>query len=361
MLGARGVSFPRLAAFAYWLYLLGAVTLFAALSNGDADAYAPFTSPTHNGDLWLLALLMLSFASALGAAVVVATIRGPRAEGMSWERMPIFARALDVYSWLLMGAVAVLDVTLVLLLLDRRAHTHIFDGRSGLRHDLLWSFGYPELVLLVLPAAAIAFEVFRVMPRARTPVLFVLDGLATPVLVVLGGVVIAASGGNAPVGWDFVRTILDEALLVGSFLILLGGLHYWWPKLFGRSLGDGLGQLSQAFLFAGLNVAFFPTYLHTTMTVYAYPHHAGWGTQQILSAIGLALAALGTVIFLVNVVHTHALKLGTRAGNDPWRGDTLEWFTTSPPPPHNFDRLPPVTSTRPLRDLRRRLEDQRAL
>ena len=66
------------------------------------------------------------------------------------------------------------------------------------------------------------------------------------------------------------------------------------------------------------------------------------------------------LLFLVNVLRTHALRLGTRAGNDPWRGDTLEWYTTSPPPPDNFERLPPVTSARPLRDLRRRLEEQRA-
>jgi cytochrome c oxidase subunit I len=54
-------------------------------------------------------------------------------------------------------------------------------------------------------------------------------------------------------------------------------------------------------------------------------------------------------------------RKGVRAGNDPWLADTLEWFTTSPPPAHNFDKLPYITSARPLRDLRRRLEEARAL
>ena len=62
-------------------------------------------------------------------------------------------------------------------------------------------------------------------------------------------------------------------------------------------------------------------------------------------------------IFVVNVVRTQVLHLGRRAGNDPWLADTLEWYATSPPPPHNFDRLPYITSARPLRDLRRRLTE----
>jgi Heme/copper-type cytochrome/quinol oxidases, subunit 1 len=367
MIGAREITFPRLNAFAYWLYLVGSGTLFAAFLHAGTGAcgwtcYAPFSQSnnSHTGDLWLLALLMLSFALVLGPIVVITTIRTLRTEGMTWERMPIFARAIDVYSWLLIAAVFVLDATLVLLLLDRRGTTHVFDGRTGLLRDLLWSLGYPEVALLVLPALGIAAEVLHTVSRRRTPALFILGGLATVPIVLLGGVLLAALPHHAPLGWDFVRTVLDDALLVGSLLVFLGGLHYWWPKLFGRMLGERLGTVSFWLSFAGLNLAFFPAYLHTSAPVYAYPHHAGWGTYQTVSTVGLALLACGVLLFLANVLRTHALRLGTRAGNDPWRGDTLEWYTTSPPPPCNFERVPPVTSAHPLRDLRRRLEEQGA-
>jgi len=155
---------------------------------------------------------------------------------------------------------------------------------------------------------------------------------------------------------------LHYALYGSSLFAILAGLHYWWPKLHGRLLDERLARATFWLLFVGFNVTFFVQFLlgHLGMERRAdgYGKSGAWETYNLISTVGSWIIAAGLIVFLTNILRTQ--RSGRRAGNDPWRGDTLEWYTTSPPPEHNFDTVPAVDSARPLSDLRRRLEEHGA-
>jgi len=135
-------------------------------------------------------------------------------------------------------------------------------------------------------------------------------------------------------------------LIGGSLFGILAGLHYWWPKMTGRLLGEGLGRLTFWVVFVGFNVAFFPQHflgaLGMPRRIYTYNAGAGWTTWSLVSTIGAFVLGAGVLLFLVNALRS--LRGPASAPADPWDGRTLEWRTTSPPPVHDFDEIPPVYS-----------------
>jgi cytochrome c oxidase subunit I len=149
----------------------------------------------------------------------------------------------------------------------------------------------------------------------------------------------------------FVVAHFHYTLFAGSFFGATAAVYLWWPKVTGACLREGLGKVHFWLAAVGANLTFFPMFLlgrdGMTRRVADYPKDAGWGTLNALSSAGAALIALSLLVFALNVVVSLARR--RPAGDDPWGGHTLEWATSSPPPPQNFDRpLPPIRSYAPL-------------
>ncbi|HEV8587034.1 MAG TPA: cytochrome c oxidase subunit I [Methylomirabilota bacterium] len=144
----------------------------------------------------------------------------------------------------------------------------------------------------------------------------------------------------------FVVAHMHYVLIGGSLFGLFGGLYYWWPKMTGRMLDERLGRLQFWILALAFNVTFFPQHflgaLGMPRRIYTYHAGAGWNLWNFVSSVGAYGIGLGALLFAVLAVRS--LRSGPRAPADPWDGRTLEWRTSSPPPPHDFDEIPPVYS-----------------
>jgi cytochrome c oxidase subunit I len=152
----------------------------------------------------------------------------------------------------------------------------------------------------------------------------------------------------------FVVAHLHYVLATVPVFAVMGGVHFWFPKMTGRMLDRALAVRAFWIIFVGFNLTFFPMHdlglSGMPRRIATYTNHA-WDTPNLISTIGAFILATGILMVFWNCIHS--LRVGRLAPADPWGANSLEWYTSSPPPPHNFDDLPPIRSERPLYDLRR--------
>jgi cytochrome c oxidase subunit 1 len=171
----------------------------------------------------------------------------------------------------------------------------------------------------------------------------------------LTGIMLSA----APLDWQLGNSYFVVAhfhfVLVGAILFMLfSAFYYWFPKMTGRMLSERIGKWHFWIFLIGFHLTFdlmhIPGLLGMPRRIYTYEADRGWTLLNMLISSGGAIQAIGTLVFVYNMIWSYFK--GAVAGADPWDAWTLEWSTTSPPPSYNFAKIPSVESRRPLWDLK---------
>jgi cytochrome c oxidase subunit 1 len=357
---ARGMTWMRMPLFVWtlvtyaWLLVIVLPVLSAGLTLMllDRQVDTHFFNPEHGGSPILYQHVFWFFGHPEVYIMILPAM------GIISEVLPVFSRK-PIFGY---KAVAFSTAGIAFYSLLVWAH-HMFAVGLPVGLDIFFML---SSMVIAIPTGVKIFNWLATLWRGNisfdTPMLFALGFIAVFTIGGLSGIFLAAF----PFDWQatdsyYVVAHLHYVLFGGSIFGIFAGLYYWWPKMFGKVLDERLGKVNFWLFFIGMNVTFMPQHflglLGMQRRIYTYDHGGLWETYNLISTIGSYMMGLGMLVFVVNVVRT--ARIGRRAGNDPWIGDTLEWYATSPPPPWNFERIPYVTSARPLRDLRRRLAEER--
>jgi cytochrome c oxidase subunit 1 len=193
----------------------------------------------------------------------------------------------------------------------------------------------------------------------RVALLYAVAGIGTFLLGGITGIFLA----TFPVDWQltdsyFVVAHFHYTAFGAAAFGMLSAVYYWFPKMSGRMLSESLGKAGFAFVLVGFHVTFLVQHMAGTSgmprPIYEYSSTSGWNEYNLISTIGSFILAVGVLLTVTNIFYS--IKRGAKAGPDPWKANTLEWYTTSPPPEHNFDTIPRIRSVEPMKDIRRQVE-----
>jgi cytochrome c oxidase subunit 1 len=195
----------------------------------------------------------------------------------------------------------------------------------------------------------------------RVALLYAVAGIGTFLIGGITGIFLAVF----PVDWQLTDTYFVVAhfhytAFGAAAFGMLAALYFWFPKMTGRILSEMLGMWGFGLVLVGFHVTFLIQHAAglsgMPRRIYEYSDGSGWAAYNLVSTIGSFILGLGVLLTVFNILWS--LKKGAVAGPDPWKANTLEWYTTSPPPEHNFDAVPRIRSVEPMKDLRRQVEQQ---
>ena len=350
---APGMAYRRMPLFSwaamvigYLLLVIGPVMLAAlAMLTIDRHFDGVFFDAGEGGAPLLYEHLVYIFMSGIYAIVVVF------AAGVVSEILPTMARKPIFSHRAVAASLVAIGVLTPLAWMQNMYSAPINTGFGYFAMAAAVALLVPIGVLMVVWVATL----WRGAIRLRAPLLYAVAAASTISFGLAGELAYSV----IPVGWQLANTTASQGdtLYVLAGGAVLGGfaaLHYWLPKITGRALGEGISTAALLGMLGGLHLyvlaMFFAGLQGQAVDVFEYAGGTDLSTLNLIASIGAfgfiasALVELGTI--------AHGYAHGRLAGHDPWGGSTLEWFTLSPPPPHNFDAVPDVRSPEPLLDIR---------
>ncbi|MFZ1927099.1 MAG: cytochrome c oxidase subunit I [Solirubrobacteraceae bacterium] len=356
---ARGMSWGRLPLFIWAILTYSILIIFAmpviagavTMLLTDRHFGTHFFDPANGGSALLWQNLFWFFGHP---EVYIMVLPG---FGIVSEILPVFARK-PIFGY---KAIAASTVAIAFLGFLTWAH-HMFTAPIP---EALLIFVMMSSFLIAVPTGVKIFNWIATLWHGtiefKTPLLFSAGFIALFMIGGISGVFLAVF----PVDWQlnetyFVVAHIHFVLMGGAVFTIFAGIYFWFPKISGRMLSESLGKLSFWLMFVGFLVTFLIQHVigldGMPRRVYEYDNVGNLALYNLISTIGSFVLASGVLVTIINV--TRSLKHGAIAGPDPWKANSLEWFTTSPPPTNNFDVIPLVRSYAPMKDIRREIEQR---
>jgi cytochrome c oxidase subunit 1/cytochrome c oxidase subunit I+III len=347
-LRAPGMSWNRMPLFCFAM-LAAALSLVFALPALTADLIFielqrklgfHFFDVAHGGSPLLWQNLFWIFGHPEVYIIVLPAF------GIATSIIPTFAR----HKMVAFPLVAMAELLVAFIGFGVWAH-HMF--ATGITSTTLIFFAAASM-LVVIPSTIQIYAWLMTVnigtPSFKTPLLYIGGFILFFVIGGLSGIMFAAIPlDQATTDTYFVVAHFHFIIFGAAVFPLLGGIHYWFPKVTGRMYDERLGVASFILTFVGTAVTFFPMHivglLGMTRRVYTYDHGLGWDTYNLVETIGGFTIAGGLLLILVNILWS--ARRGAPSGPDPFHGGTLEWTIPSPPPAYNFAIIPTVTSAYP--------------
>jgi cytochrome c oxidase subunit 1/cytochrome c oxidase subunit I+III len=361
-LRAPGMSLNRMPLFCYAFLAVSFALIFAlpALTTAliflelDRRLGFHFYDPSAGGDVLLWQHLFWIFGHPEVYIIILPAF------GIATSIIPTFTRRKMVAFPL----VALAEILVAFIGFGVWAH-HMFS--VGLPTVATVYFAAASLIIVIPSGIQLFAWIMTILtgsPIFKTPLLWIVGFIVMFLIGGLSGVMFAAIPFDQQVTDTYFVVAHFHYVIFGAAVFpILGGMYYWFPKVTGRMYFERVGQASFWLTFLGTSLTFFPMHILGLIGMprrqYTYPSGLGWSGINLLETIGAYLLASGLLLIVGNLAVS--LFRGDRVGNDPWGGDTLEWATTSPPPPYNYAVIPKVTSAYAMWDRDDREEDRRRL